>query len=99
MVKYFDHRYEEFIDPELKILLSCSQVIVHVLRSLSDKALLPYNIEEYAWSLRRAYDHVKEIARQQVTTSTPGLNLEAHGQIRAAVAIFYHFRWHGHQQP
>ena len=63
--------YKRILDPDLKILVTCSQVVVHVVRKLADSILLPFNIMEYAKALSLALANVNEMLNMQLP-SPPG---------------------------
>ena len=54
--------YRKFLDKDLTILNTCSQVIVHLVRELADSKLLPFDIQEYDNALGQAYEHVKKLS-------------------------------------
>ena len=43
--------YKNLLDKDMKILNTCSQVIVHIVRDLADSKLLPFDIQEYSTAL------------------------------------------------
>ena len=54
-----DHVIHECpLDPDLKILETCSQVVVHIVRQLADSLILPFDVMEYVQALNQALDHV-----------------------------------------
>ena len=60
--------YTKMLDKDFKILNTCSQVIVHVVRELADSKLLPFDIQEYSNALRQAYEHVQELLYTDLPT-------------------------------
>ena len=55
--------YKNLLDKDFKILTTCSQVIVHIVRELADSKLLPFDIQEYSTALGKAIDHIDGILR------------------------------------
>lgn len=58
--------YQRLLDPELKILRTCSQVIVHIIRELADSVLLPFDVLEYVNALSQALDHATRFLTTQI---------------------------------
>ena len=64
--------YTEKLDKDFKILNTCSQVVVHVVRELADSKLLPFDIQEYSTALHQAYKHVIKLLNIDVPKETLG---------------------------
>ena len=64
--------YTTLIDKDFKILNTCSQVVVHIIRELADSKLIPFDIMEYSKALQEAYDNLKDIWLEKKIPAVPG---------------------------
>ena len=70
---YDDYRlYTEFLDKDFRILNTCSQVVVHIVRELADSKLLPYDLKEYSKALGQANEHIKKLLKTDIPPETQG---------------------------
>ena len=58
--------YYKKIDPDFRFLETCSQVLVYIIRQLSDSLLLPFDVMEYSNVLKEALDNIKEYSETRV---------------------------------
>ena len=59
-------KYYKIIDPDFRFLETCSQVMVYIIRQLSDSLLLPFDVMEYSNVLSEALDNIKEYSETRV---------------------------------
>lgn len=55
--KYDNYNAVQHIDPHLKYHVAVAQVLSEILRDLSDSAFLPFNLIDYAITLKSSYNH------------------------------------------
>ena len=64
--------YSNHIDRDFKILNTCSQVVVHIIRELADSKLIPFDIMEYSKALKKAMENVERIINTERIPAVPG---------------------------
>ena len=63
---YDNLQYYDKFDKDAKFLETCSQVLVYLIRQLSDSLILPFDIEAYSEVLNEAFRNIRDFSEQSM---------------------------------